>query len=73
MAKRLLDAGFPRERLRLLLNRKTKGASFTLEDLEKGLGYRFYGSIADSSREMSEAFAGLDRIREETGFRSEFY
>ena len=57
LLQRLLDAGFPREKLRLLLNRKTKGASFTLEDLEKGLGYRFYGSIADSSREMGEAFA----------------
>ena len=57
LLQRLLDAGFPREKLRLLLNRKTKGASFTLEDLEKGLGYPFYGSIADSSREMVEAFA----------------
>jgi Flp pilus assembly CpaE family ATPase len=57
LLQRLLDAGFSRERLHLLLNRRTNGASFTLVDLEKGLGYPFYGSIADSSREMCEAFA----------------
>jgi Flp pilus assembly CpaE family ATPase len=55
--KRLLDAGFPRERLRLLLNRRTKGTSFTPEDVEKAIGYAVYGSIADDSREMDEAYA----------------
>ena len=49
--KRLLDAGFPRERLRLLLNRRTKGTSFTPEDVEKAIGYAVYGSIADDSRQ----------------------
>jgi pilus assembly protein CpaE len=57
LLQRLLDAGFPRERLRLLLNRKTKGTSFTPEDVEKAIGYAVYGSIADSSREMDEAYA----------------
>jgi Flp pilus assembly CpaE family ATPase len=56
--RRLLDAGFPRDRLRLLLNRETKGTSFTPEDVEKALGYAVYASIANSSREMEEAYAG---------------
>jgi pilus assembly protein CpaE len=57
LLQRLLDAGFPREKMRLLLNRKTKGTSFSPEDVEKALGYPVYGSIPDDSREMDEAFA----------------
>jgi pilus assembly protein CpaE len=57
LLQRLLDAGFPREKLRLLLNRRTKGTSFTPQDVEKAIGYAVYGSIADSSREMGEAYA----------------
>ena len=57
LLQRLLDAGFPRERLRLLLNRKAKGISISPEDIEKALGYPVYGSIADDSREMNEAYA----------------
>jgi pilus assembly protein CpaE len=57
LLRRLLDAGFPRDRLRLLLNREAKGASFTAADLEKALSYPVYGSIANNSREMDEAYA----------------
>ena len=57
LLQRLLDAGFPRERLRLLLNRKAKGISISPEDIEKALGHAVYGSITDDSREMSEAYA----------------
>ena len=57
LLQRLLDARFPRERLRLLLNRKAKGISISPEDIEKALGHAVYGSITDDSREMSEAYA----------------
>jgi pilus assembly protein CpaE len=57
LLQRLLDAGFPRERLRLLLNRKAKGISLNAEDIKKALGYPLYESIADDSREMNEAYA----------------
>jgi pilus assembly protein CpaE len=55
--QRLLDAGFPRERLRLLLNRKAKETLLTAEDVEKALGYPLYASIADDSRAMNDAYA----------------
>jgi Flp pilus assembly CpaE family ATPase len=57
LLQRLLDAGFSREKLRLLLNRKTKGMSISVDQVEKALGYPLYGSIADDSAEMSEAHA----------------
>jgi Flp pilus assembly CpaE family ATPase len=56
LLRRLLDAGFPREKLRMLLNRCGKGALLTPQDVEKALGYPIYGSIADDSREMSDAY-----------------
>lgn len=57
LLQRLLDAGFPREKLCLLLNRSAKSASITPENVAKALGYPVYGSIANDSREMSEAYA----------------
>jgi Flp pilus assembly CpaE family ATPase len=57
LLQRLLDAGFPREKLCLLLNRKAKGISLAAADIEKALGYPVYGSIADDAREMNEAYA----------------
>jgi hypothetical protein len=36
LLQRLLDAGFPREKLRLLLNRKTKGDFVHFERFRKG-------------------------------------
>jgi Flp pilus assembly CpaE family ATPase len=57
LLRRLLDAGFPPERLRLLLNRKAKWISLNAGDIEKALGYPLYESIADDSLEMNEAYA----------------
>ncbi len=57
LLQRLLDAGFSREKLRLLVNRKAKGSSVDTEDIEKALGYPLYASIADDSREINEAYA----------------
>jgi pilus assembly protein CpaE len=57
LLQRLLDAGFPREKMRLLLNRREKGTSIAPKEIERALSYPFYGSIADDSRDMDEAFA----------------
>jgi pilus assembly protein CpaE len=57
MLQRLLDLGFSREKLRLLLNRKTKGMAISMDQVEKALGYPLYGSISDDSAEMSDAYA----------------
>jgi Flp pilus assembly CpaE family ATPase len=55
--QRLVDAGFPPEKIKLLLNRKAKGINTTVDELEKALGHSFYGAVADHSAEMSEAYA----------------
>lgn len=57
LLQRLLDAGISREKLRLLLNRKTKGMSIETDQIEKALGYSLYGAIADDSAAMNDAYA----------------
>jgi pilus assembly protein CpaE len=57
LLRKLLDAGFSPDHLKLILNRKLKSDSLTPADLEKALGYTCYGSIADYSDEMTEFYA----------------
>lgn len=58
--QRLLDAGFPRERLRLLLNRKAKETLLTAEDVENALGYPLYASIPAHTRSAILLFRSRD-------------
>jgi Flp pilus assembly CpaE family ATPase len=69
--KRLIDLGFKRDQVRLVLNRVPKSASGNVHDLEKAMGYLFYGVVSDHSKELQEAHAagralheGLDIHRE---------
>ena len=55
--RRLLEAGFPREKMHLLLNRKDKKLPLSVEELEKALGYTIYGSIPDTPGEIADAYA----------------
>jgi Flp pilus assembly CpaE family ATPase len=55
--RRLLEAGLSRERMHLLLNRQPKKSSFSVEDIEKALGYPVYGAITDTPEEIAEAYA----------------
>jgi Flp pilus assembly CpaE family ATPase len=57
LLQRLLDAGFPKEAARLILNRKAKAMSISVEQVERALGYPFYGSISDDTAEMADAYA----------------
>jgi Flp pilus assembly CpaE family ATPase len=57
LLQRLIDAGFPRDKLRLLLNRKAKGTSLTSKDVERALHYPVYGSFTDDAKEIGEAYA----------------
>ena len=56
LLQRLIDTGFSRDKLRLLLNRKTKAMPIPLDQIEKALGYSFYGTISDGTSEMSDAY-----------------
>jgi pilus assembly protein CpaE len=55
--RRLLEAGLSRERMHLLLNRREKKSSISVEELERALGYPIYGTIADTPDELTELYA----------------
>jgi Flp pilus assembly CpaE family ATPase len=57
LLRRLLDAGYPADRLKLILNRKLKSDPLSPEDLEKALGYACYASVPDFSAELTEFYA----------------
>jgi pilus assembly protein CpaE len=51
----LLDAGYSRSHLRLILNRTTKRIDVTLDELESMLGVPVYATVADDSDALYEA------------------
>jgi pilus assembly protein CpaE len=57
MISRLLDAGFGRERLRVLLNRQPKRMEVSIDELEKILGMPIHFAIADEYQELNESYA----------------
>jgi len=57
LLRRVLAVNFPRERLKLVLNRNAKGKSVPAEDIEKALGYPVYTAIGDFAQELDEAYA----------------
>jgi pilus assembly protein CpaE len=62
--KRLIDLGFKRDQVRLLLNRIPKSAAGSVNDLEKAMGYLFYGVVSDHSKELQEAHASGRALHE---------
>jgi Flp pilus assembly CpaE family ATPase len=62
--KRLIDLGFKRDYVRLVLNRVPKSAVGSLTDLEKAMGYLFYGVVSDHSKELQEAHASGRALHE---------
>jgi Flp pilus assembly CpaE family ATPase len=54
--RRLLEAGFARDRLNLLLNRRVKKSSITAEDIEGALGYPIYGQTPDTPEEIADYY-----------------
>jgi pilus assembly protein CpaE len=57
LVKRLVEAGFERNKLHMLLNRKANGMSISVEQFERAIGYPLYGSVADHSEEIIGAYA----------------
>jgi len=57
MIQLLLDGGYPRANLRLLLNRAPKHSDVTLEELEQMLGLPIYATIANDYQALQEAYA----------------
>jgi pilus assembly protein CpaE len=62
--KRLIDLGFKRDQVRLVLNRIPKSAAGSVTDLEKAMGYLFYGVVSDHSKELQEAHAAGRALNE---------
>ena len=53
----LVDSGYGRQRLRLILNRMPKQADVSLEELEKMLGLPIYTTLPDDHPRLYEAYA----------------
>ena len=56
MTQFLLDGGYPRESLRLVLNRIPKRLDVTLEELERMLGIPIFATIANDYTALQEAY-----------------
>ncbi len=52
----LLDSGYPRDRLRLVLNRIPKRSDVTLDELESMLGITIFATLANDYQSLQEAF-----------------
>jgi pilus assembly protein CpaE len=57
MIQWLLEAGYPRLKLRLVLNRAPKHSDVTLEELETMLGLPVFATIANDYQGLEEAFS----------------
>ncbi len=57
MIQLLLNAGYARSGLRLILNRAPKHADVTLDELEKMLGLPVYATISNDYQSLQDAFA----------------
>lgn len=57
MIQFMLDSGYPRANLRLILNRAPKRAEVTIGELEDMLGLPFYESVVDDYHSLQDAYA----------------
>ena len=57
MIQFLIESGYPRANLRLILNRMPKHADVTLEELEKMLGLPIYATLANDYQGLQDAFS----------------
>ena len=57
MAQKLLDSGYHRDRLHLLLNRAPKRYDVTVEELEKMLGVSVYTSLPSDYHSLNESYS----------------
>ena len=57
MIQVLLDAGYPRTQLKLVLNRTTRRFDVTIEELERMLGLPVFATIANDYHGLHEAFS----------------
>lgn len=71
LIRRLIDAGIPRENMKLILNRNTKGKSISSSEIENALGYPCYASIGDFSEELDEVYASGNFLEDTLKLRKE--
>ena len=69
--QRLTDFGFPRERLHLMLNRHSGRGAVSPEDIERALAFRSFGTFADASDELVEAYSDADFLCPNSGLRKQ--
>ncbi len=69
--KRVLDLGYTRERLHLLLNRCGARASLTAADVERAVGFPVSGAVEDAGDELVEAYSNGDFLRPQLRLRKQ--
>ena len=67
--QRLLDSGFPRENLRLLMNRMPRHPDLTLQEIEKALGHDIYGTVPNDYQSLYESYSEGRLLDENTAVR----
>jgi pilus assembly protein CpaE len=66
MVQRLLDSGFPREKLRLVINKMAKRSDLTVPELEKALGQDVYATVPDDYESLHESYSEGRLLQENT-------
>ena len=57
IVQRLLDSGFRREDLRLVVNRMTRNPDLTIEELEKALGQEVFATVPNDYSSLHECYS----------------
>jgi pilus assembly protein CpaE len=60
---KLIESGYGRNRLHVLLNRMPRRSEVTVEEVERMLGVPVYGMVPDEHGELYEAYAGGTLVR----------
>ena len=72
MMQTLVESGYRRDHLRLIVNRADKNAELTLNDIERMLGVSAYGVVANDYPALHEAYTE-GRLAEESGILGMHY
>jgi pilus assembly protein CpaE len=67
--QKLLDSGYPRESIRVVINRMQKTSELTLDEIEKVLGHTVYTAVPNDSDSLNESHAEGRLLNENSQIR----
>jgi len=71
LIRRLLEAGVPQQRLKLVLNQHGRGTPLSPADVEKALAYPVYAALGDCSDELQQSYSKGRFLDEKSKMRKE--